>query len=140
MGAPVRPVLPGERDDLVVVCGTTPWDGNRFCDQHVAEQLARFAPVLYVEPPVSPVEARREPAAAARRARRGPVLVHPGLARVTPAAPPGKERPGVKALTVELTRVAMSHTVRRLGAEIVEYPVGPEDAVAVRPGGGARLI
>jgi hypothetical protein len=82
--------LPGDWDGLVVVGATTPWHGNRFCDQHVAEQLARFAPVLYVEPPVSPVEARRDPAAAARRRERGPVLLRPGLARVTRRRPPAR--------------------------------------------------
>ncbi|HLZ39271.1 MAG TPA: glycosyltransferase [Mycobacteriales bacterium] len=122
MGAPA---LPGNWDGLVVVCGTTPWHGNRFCDQHIAEQLTRFAPVLYVDPPVSPVEARRDPAAARRWRELGLVLERPGLARLTPPAPPGKERPGIKPVTVSLTRAAMARATRRLGARRVAAVIVP---------------
>jgi teichuronic acid biosynthesis glycosyltransferase TuaH len=54
-------VLPGNWDGLVVFCAGTPWDGNRFPDQHIAERLSEHMPVLYVDPPMSFFSARRSP-------------------------------------------------------------------------------
>ena len=41
----------GDWTDLVVICGTTFWSGHRLLDQHMAEHLAAFVPVLYIDPP-----------------------------------------------------------------------------------------
>lgn len=96
-------------------CAATNWDGNRFPDQHMAERLARFAPVLYVDPPLSVLAPWREPELAP--ALRGPRLriVRPGLARLTPLGPPGPGRPGTRALALAVTRRAIRSAVRRLG-------------------------
>lgn len=103
---------------LVVLCAGTSWDGNRFPDQHIAERLAQYAPVLYVDPPLSPLTARRHPHLAA--SLQGPRLrrIGPSLARLTPLVPPGKERPGMKALTTALTRRAVRRAAGRLGGEV----------------------
>lgn len=105
-------------DHLVVVCGGTSWDGIRFPDQHIAERLSAYAPVLYVDPPISPLTPRRQPHLAA--SLRGPRLrrIGPSLARLTPVVPPGKERPGMKVLTTALARQALRHAARRLGGDV----------------------
>ena len=40
-------------DGLIVVCGASWWDGTPLLEHHVAEELTRYAPVLYVDPPSS---------------------------------------------------------------------------------------
>ena len=51
---------------LVVFCAATSWDGNRFPDQHMAERLASYAPVLYVDPPLTALARWRAPDLAGR--------------------------------------------------------------------------
>lgn len=111
--------LPGDWSRLVVIASTTPWDGNRFLDQHIATQLARYIPVLYVDPPVSPVAARRDPRLAASIAGPRLRLAAPGIARLTPRVLPAHQRPGMKAVTLALTRRAMHHALRALGTSTV---------------------
>ena len=109
-----EPALPGPWDGLVVICATTPWIGHRLLDQAVARSSSRFAPVLYVDPPVSVVRRGDRRGAA----RRGPPCScsQPGLARLTPTAPPLHQRPGVKPLSLAVTRRALARAVASLGS------------------------
>ena len=112
--APLR----GDWRNLVVFCASTPWDGNRFPDQHIAERLTRWAPVLYVDPPLSVLSAHRHRESAA--ALEGPRLrlLDQRLARLTPVVVPGKSRRPIRAVTDVLTRRAIRRAVARLGGDV----------------------
>ncbi len=71
-------------DGLLVVCAANKYDGIKLADQHIAEQLSKLGPVLYVDPPVSPVTSLRKREVA--HSLEGPRLrlEAPGLARLTP--------------------------------------------------------
>ena len=119
-------LLPGSWDDLVVICATTPWDGHRLLDQHVATQLAKVTPVLYVEPPVPMVQRGRSgPAVRRSEANRGLRLLKPGLAGVTPSVPPLHQRPGMKSISLAVTRRAMRRAVQDLGGPSVRAVIVP---------------
>jgi teichuronic acid biosynthesis glycosyltransferase TuaH len=115
---PVGATFPGDWRNLVVFCAATPWDGNRFPDQHMAERLTRWAPVLYVDPPRSVLAARRHRESAA--ALEGPRLRPLGtrLARLTPVVVPGTSRRPIRPITERLTRRAIGRAVRQLGGDV----------------------
>ena len=48
-------------DGLIVVCGASWWEGTPLLEHHVAEELTRYAPVLYVDPPSSAADTFPEP-------------------------------------------------------------------------------
>jgi teichuronic acid biosynthesis glycosyltransferase TuaH len=101
--------VPGDWTGLVVVCAGSSWDGMASSEKHMARQLAAYAPVLYVDPPVSAIRARslREP-----RLR----LIAPGLARVSPIANPGLTRIGLRDVARLLHRRTIRNAVDALGA------------------------
>lgn len=103
----------GDWDGLVVICGTTPWDGARLVDQHLASHLTDYAPVLYVDPPVPRWAARDDVVV-------GPELVGPRLARLRPVVNAGHQRPLGKKLSVTLTRRALKRAIRALGSPRVK--------------------
>jgi teichuronic acid biosynthesis glycosyltransferase TuaH len=103
----------GDWSGLVVFFGGTAWDGNRFPDQHIAERLTRWAPVLYVDPPLSALRAVRAGGARALRPRL--TRLDERLLRLTPVAPPAPQRKGVRHVTNELVRRTARAAVRRLG-------------------------
>lgn len=111
-------VLPGDWSGLVVFCAGTSWDGNRLPDQHIAERLARWAPVLYVDPPMSLLTPRLNPELAA--SLQGPRLrlLAPGLARLTPVVLPAMGRVVMRDVTGVLTRRALRRAVRDLGGDV----------------------
>lgn len=111
--------LPGSWDGLVVVCAGSFFGGHRLADRHVAERLTDLGvPVLYVDPPVSAVGARRD--AVRREAAAGPALrlVRPGLARFTPVAPPGKSRGAMARVTDVMLRRQLSRVVSGLTGDV----------------------
>jgi glycosyltransferase involved in cell wall biosynthesis len=113
----LRNQLEGDWSELVVYCGGTRWDGNRYTDQHMAERLSQWVPVLYVDPPVSARAAKRDPLAA--QARSNEIQqVSPRLVRLAPRGLPGAERPGIHAINRLRTRAAIRTTVRGLGARV----------------------
>lgn len=99
--------LPGNWLGAVVYCAGTPWDGNRGTDQHMAQRLARDAPVIYVDPPswrghfpsVEPGHLE---------------LALPGLAVLTPHGVPGLERPVLHRVNDLLTRRAIASALKVL--------------------------
>ena len=101
--------------EWIVICGSASWDlPVRLAEQHVAVQLAARAHVLFVDPPISVVGARRRPDLA--RSLEGPRLrkLGPRLLRLTPVVVPGKDRPGLVHLTQALTRRALRRACRSL--------------------------
>lgn len=105
-------------DDAVVVAASNNWDGVRFHDRQLAESLSRHAPVLYVDPPASPLARYRRPELAATM--RGPRLrrVSSRLARLTPHVPPGPERTLLAPVTVRLVAAQVRRAIDRLEGSI----------------------
>jgi teichuronic acid biosynthesis glycosyltransferase TuaH len=118
-------------DGLIVICAANRYDGIKLADQHMAECLAQFAPVLYVDPPVSRLTPIRNSEVA--RSLDGPRirLIRPNLARFTPVVQPGPSRPGLSAMTTALLRRHLGVAVSALRAETAlavvsawpQYPV-----------------
>lgn len=106
--------LDGARGDLVVYFATTQYDGPAGTDRHMADQLCRYAPVLFVDPPVSVLTLRNHPDLR-RLADEPPLrLHHPRLARLIPWVVPGITRPGLHRLVAPMMRRATRAAVDRL--------------------------
>jgi glycosyltransferase involved in cell wall biosynthesis len=117
-------------DGLLVLCATTEYGGIRMGDWHLARHLARLAPLLFVDPPMSPLTPLRRNGAGG--AMHGPKLttVGPGLARLTPVVQPFPFRPGTTTLTSFLVRRYLRWATARLGGKVLavicgwpQYPV-----------------
>jgi teichuronic acid biosynthesis glycosyltransferase TuaH len=102
---------------LLVFCAGTSWDGVAGSDRHLATALTAHAQVLWVDPPVSVATPARYRGTAGRRLtpRVSTVDGLPGFVRLTPAAPPGWTRPGVRLATWPLVRGQVRWTLRKLG-------------------------
>jgi teichuronic acid biosynthesis glycosyltransferase TuaH len=109
--------MSGDWDGMVVVCAGTPWDGVPSSERQLAERLADHAPVLYVDPPYSPVTLWRR---GGMSSVRGPRLRRVGdrVARLTPVVLPGMHRPGVHLVTERLMRRILRRTVATLGGRV----------------------
>ena len=117
-------------DGLLVVCAANKYDGIKLADQHIAEQLSKLGPVLYVDPPVSPVTSLRKREVA--HSLEGPRLrlEAPGLARLTPVVQPFPSRRGMAGVTTALIARYLRRAVSRLGGQVravisawPQYPV-----------------
>lgn len=108
----------GEWDGLVVFCAGQSWDAVRLHDQHIAERLARYAPVLYVDPPISHLTPWRRPDLAASLKRPRLRQLAPRLARLTPVVLPGKTRPGMSVISTALTRRSVRRAAGVLGGSV----------------------
>ena len=102
----------------VVIYATNPWDGVKFQDRHLAERLTKYAPVLYVNRPVSRATRRRGPermaALHAPRLRR----IGPRLAVLTPEALPAPERKLMAPVTERLVHRRVEAAISELGGTI----------------------
>lgn len=107
-------VQPHGWDGLVVLISGSVWGGPRLSEAHVAEHLARWCPVLYVDPPLS-WRARRDPALGPALDEPPLRMAGPALARLTPRTLPGKRHPGLRQITDLLTRRALRRAWSTLG-------------------------
>lgn len=101
---------------LVVVCGTSFWDGTPLLERHVAEHLHDYGPVLYIDPPVSRLTRLRSREAAEVGSPPGLREIRPGLTVLSVRVAPFKGRPGVRYLSTWQTRRAIARAVRELGS------------------------
>jgi teichuronic acid biosynthesis glycosyltransferase TuaH len=105
----------GPPEDLVVYFGSATWFGPAGTDRHMAEALSRFAPVLYVEPPVSFLTSLRNPAYASSLSDRPSLeVLSPTLARAVTQVTPGMSRPVLHQLVAPLVRLGTRQAIRRL--------------------------
>jgi teichuronic acid biosynthesis glycosyltransferase TuaH len=117
--------LAEENHYLVWMAGVS-WDGIRGTDRHMATAMACHAPILWVDPPVSPVTAALRRGAA--HCSLGPEIsvVNRQITRLTPKAMPGLSRPGMRMTTAALVRLQTRWALRRLGiqpfAVVATYP------------------
>ena len=107
-------------DRLVIMFAGTPWHAARMPDQHMAECLSAYVPVLYVDPPASWLTGIRNPAV--RRDFGGPRLLLEGkdLVRYRPLAPPGARRTGIRRVSGAMMRAGVRSSIRRLGVRNVD--------------------
>lgn len=98
---------------LVVVCGTSGWEGSWMAERHLAEQLTRHGHVLYAEPLVSPRRVGRR------------VLALPRLQperdqyhRLSSLALPAKDRALVHRPATALSRRFLRLRSARLGGSV----------------------
>lgn len=110
-------------DGLVVVCAANYYEGVRMGDRHVAEHLCKLTPVLYVDPPLSPLTRLRGLSPGATAEMTTPLVPRlrvaaPGLARLTPVVTPFPSRRGLTGVTSALTRLYLRGAARRLGAPV----------------------
>jgi glycosyltransferase involved in cell wall biosynthesis len=120
----------GDRDLVVYLAGGS-WDAVAGTDRHLMTALAARVPVLWVDPPTSPVDAlrgRRAPAA-------GLAEVAPGLRRLHTSGPPGVSRPVLRELADRMrlrqARAAAAHAGGSVAAVIC---AAPEPLLAGWPG------
>ena len=104
--------------DMVVVIAANNWDGVRFQDRQLTESLSRYVPVLYVDPPMSVVTARRRPELAESLREPRLRMVASRLARLTPVVTPAMERRGVALLTQRLMAGAIRRAVTTLRGSV----------------------
>ena len=105
---------------MVVMFAANSWDGVKFQDRHIAERLAAYAPILYVDRPISQLTRFRRPDRAGARAGAGDRLniVAPGIARLSPVVLPGPERPGMAAVTQRLVERSVRRAVKSLDGSV----------------------
>lgn len=108
----------------MIVAGVN-YDGNRLGAQHVADRLAAYARVLYVDPPISHLAAVRKPWLRASLSSSRLRAVAPGLWRLTPLVPPGKSRRWGRPLAEAVAHRQLRAAVTALG--------GPVDALIQIP-------
>jgi teichuronic acid biosynthesis glycosyltransferase TuaH len=132
--------LPGAWDGMVVICAGTSWDGIWFPEKHIADRLASYAPVLYVDPPVSPLSPRRLPELAPSLEGPRLRLLRPGLARLTPVVLPGMRRPGMQRVTEALVRRALRAAVSYLDADVRAVVTASPDVPFGECGERARVV
>jgi teichuronic acid biosynthesis glycosyltransferase TuaH len=105
-------------DDLIVLCAANSYDSIKVADQHIAEQLSRLAPVLYVDPPLSVLAPAKNPGLAPALAGPRLRLLAPGLARLTPVVQPFPTRPGIATLTTAIAARHIHRATARLGGRV----------------------
>ncbi len=110
-------------DRLVVLCAANRYDGMPLADWHLARALSRHVPVLYVDPPLSPLAPLRSRGARAP-GRPGLQVTGPGFARLAPIGPPFPSRPGVAGLTTAAARRSVRRAVTRLGGSVLAVVSG----------------
>jgi glycosyltransferase involved in cell wall biosynthesis len=106
-----------EWDGLIVLCAANDFDGVKMGDWHLAAHLSKLAPVLYVDPPASPLTPLRQRGGTA--SVRGLRRQSPGLARLTPVVQPFPSRRGMTGLTSAVTRGYLRRASSRLGGRVL---------------------
>ena len=105
-------------DRMVVLCAANSYDGIKLADQHMAEQLSRLAPVLYVDPPVSRVARARDKRTVRLVKNPGLRQEKPGLVRLTPLVQPFSSQRGLDTISGALLRHHLRKAVAHLGGQV----------------------
>ena len=103
---------------MIVLCAANRWDTVKLADRHMAERLTAFAPVLYVDPPVSHLTRFVNPAISTALERPRLRIVAPNLARYTPIVPPKPMHPAMAGATNYIIRRELQSAVERLGGDV----------------------
>lgn len=124
----------------VVWMAPTSWDGIPGTDRPLAMALTRYARVLWVDPPVSPVT----PARLRGEVSGGllPALTDIGerITRLTPVALPGLTRPGIRMTTAPLVRAQVKWALRRRGIQPFAVVAGYLEDLLGRWGDAVNVV
>jgi glycosyltransferase involved in cell wall biosynthesis len=118
VSAPAQPRIPPTRNGLVVLCAANSYDAVKVADHHLAERMAKLAPVLYVDPPLSHLTPRNDPRVAPSLDRPRLRRESAGFWRLTPVVAPFPMRPGMRWVTQRLVRRALARATRSIGMEV----------------------
>lgn len=100
---------------LLVWCAGTSWDRVKGSDHHMALALLRYADLLWVDPPVSPLTPARYAGGASRLPWPTLTRLGPRMLRLTPRALPLHTRRSLRPITMALLRRQIAWALRRLG-------------------------
>lgn len=106
------------RREVVVVCGNTDWQANPLAARPLADALARYVTVLWVDPPISVLTARNHPERAASLEGARLRVAAPNVVRLTPLVLPGKDRALMHRLTTTKLRASIARAARVLHADV----------------------
>jgi teichuronic acid biosynthesis glycosyltransferase TuaH len=104
-----------DQDSYLIWLAGVPWDGIPGTDRHLATALARHTPIMWVDPPISPISSARSGHKTWQSLRPLLEVIEDRFVRLTPIALPGFTRRGVRSTTPMLTRAQVRWAVRRLG-------------------------
>jgi teichuronic acid biosynthesis glycosyltransferase TuaH len=120
---------------VIVFFAGTEYDGVAGTDRHMADELSRLRPVLYVDPPRSVLTPLLHPRLA--DSMRGPALRREGpqLWRLIPRVLPGAQRPVIHHVTALLTRWKVRRAAAGLGRPVTAaVATVPDDLLRAAPG------
>ena len=95
-------------------CAGRSWDRELGTHRQMGQAMRRYADVLWVDPPISPVTPARFTAGAPRRAWPSLTRVDESLVRLTPIALPFHSRKAMRSITAALLRAQIQWALRRL--------------------------
>lgn len=104
-----------DRDRYVVWLDAVPWAGIPGTGRRVAREMTRHAPVLWVDPPVSPLTSADRLGNRGRRALPSLDVIDDQIIQLSPVALPGFTRPGIRASTAPLVRAQLRWALRGTG-------------------------
>lgn len=116
-------MLDTEPQPLVMICAATYWHGPTMLDHHVARELARYADVIYLDPPTSFLTKWRNPVAGEASQLPWYERVAPGITVFRPRVNPLMERRWGKPLALALVRRTMRRAAARYGSRPVHAVV-----------------
>jgi teichuronic acid biosynthesis glycosyltransferase TuaH len=108
--------------------------------KHLALRLSQYAPVLFVDPAVSAFRALRTPQLRGTLRASRLTQVAPRIARLTPLAPPGISRPGLREAAQIATRLAIVRATRALGGDVHAVVVGSFERLFGASGERLRVL
>ena len=116
------------------------WDGPALSEKQLASRLSKYAPILFVDPPISLLTPLRRPEF--RAALFEPRLreVAPRIMRLTPLALPGVGRRILRDLAIRSTRTAIQRATRTLGGDVAAMIVASLDNLFGSAGERRRLL
>jgi teichuronic acid biosynthesis glycosyltransferase TuaH len=100
---------------LVVMCAGRPWDGVASTTRMLASALTRYAGVLWIDPPVSPVTRTADRFGTSRLGRPRLRRLEDGVVGFTPIVLPLHTRAGVRHTTPRLVRNQIESALRQIG-------------------------
>jgi teichuronic acid biosynthesis glycosyltransferase TuaH len=121
--------------DLIVMVPGNPWHGNTFGQHHVATELSRRVPVLWVDPQISYLTPLNDRGAAATLREDRLRQVAPNIVRLSPVTVPGVTRPVLRDVAMLQARRAVRRAIARLGGRVhTTIVAGLSDMLDIVPG------
>ena len=124
----------------VVWMAPTSWDGIPGTDRPLAMALTRYARVLWVDPPLSPVSPARLRGEVSGGLVPALTDIDERITRLTPVALPGLTRPGIRGTTAPLVRAQVRWALRKRGIRPFAVVAGYLEDLLGRWGDAVNVI